>query len=129
MPSETLSLRAIQMFVELYQVRYEQHVLAAVRFGHEISEGGALSHGSRDIAEDHQAPSVGHTFLNELASKPRFELEELLCEPFDRNKDHLDLLLDRLADQIQSILFAHPLYFKPSTSPRISTARKTLCPE
>jgi hypothetical protein len=37
--------------------------------------------------------------------------------------------LDRLADQIQSILFAHPLYFKPSTSPRISTARKTLCPE
>jgi hypothetical protein len=101
---------AIQSLVEFLKVRQEPHLIATVRFVDEVPEGATLSDVSRDVAKDHEAPSIRHEFLNDLTSKTRLELEEILFKPFHRNKDQLGTSVHRLANQIQGILFASQFF-------------------
>jgi hypothetical protein len=70
---ETLLLHATQPFVEFLQVRQKPHLGATVGFVHKIFERAALSHVSRDVAQDHEEPSVRHEFLNAVTRKTCLE--------------------------------------------------------
>ena len=70
---ETPLLHASQPFVEFLQVRQKPHLGATVGFVHKIFERAALSHVSRDVAQDHEAPSVRHEFLNDVTRKTCLE--------------------------------------------------------
>jgi len=74
---ETLLLHASQPFVEFLQVRQKPHLGATVGFVHKIFERAALSHVSRDVAQDHEAPSVRHEFLNDVTRKTCLESEKM----------------------------------------------------
>jgi hypothetical protein len=103
---ETLLLHASQPFVEFLQVRQKPHLGATVGFVHKIFERAALSHVSRDVAQDHEAPSVRHEFLNDVTRKTCLESEKIVFQPLHWNKDQLGALLDGLANQIQGLTFA-----------------------
>jgi hypothetical protein len=62
-------LGTLQAFAQFLKVRDEPHLLAAVGFGHEVSERTTASDVLRDVAKDHQSPSLRHAFLHDLTSK------------------------------------------------------------
>ncbi len=103
---ETLLLHATQPFVEFLQVRQKPHLGATVGFVRKIFERAALSHVSRDIAQDHEEPSVRHEFLNDVTRKTCLESEKIVFQPLHWTKDQLGALLDGLANQIQGPTFA-----------------------
>ena len=129
---ETLLLHASQPFVEFLQVRQKPHLGATVGFVHKIFERAALSHVSRDVAQDHEAPSVRHEFLNDVTRKTCLESEKIVFQPLHWTKDQLVAENRELRQQLAELRAGRGIFvdiagsrfaLRDSPSPRDHLAR------
>ncbi len=63
---ETGKTGSSQSFMQFLKGRQEPYLIATVGFIHEVSESTTLSEVSRDVAKDHESPSIQHEFLHDL---------------------------------------------------------------
>ena len=68
----------IQALAQFLQVCHEPHLIATVGFVDIVSESATAGDVFRDVTKDHEALSIRHKFLDELACKTSLELEEIL---------------------------------------------------
>src|SRR5580692_8279594 len=96
--------RARESLLEFFEAREKPHILAAIRLGHESAQGGALSQEARDVADDHEPPSILHNLLDQLARDARAERKEIVVKAIDGNNDQRGVIFERLADQVDGVV-------------------------
>ena len=68
----------LQAFIEFLKVCHEPHLIATIGFVHEVSESTVPGDALRDVAKDHESPSIRHELLHDLTSKVGLELSDIL---------------------------------------------------